>query len=80
MRLLFEKNLQPGPDPGFPVGGVSTRFGAMDHRCGCFLVKIYVKMKELGPVGGGRAPQNFVCRSANASALEIIKYAWSEVL
>ena len=33
---------------------------------------MYVKMKELGPVGGGRAPENFVCRSANASALELI--------
>ena len=25
----------------------------MDSRCRCFLVKMYVKMKELGPVGGG---------------------------
>ena len=37
----------------------------MDLQCGHFLVKMYVKMKELGPIGG-RAPENFVCRFANA--------------
>ena len=34
-------------------------------RCGCFLVKMYVKTKELGPVWGGVELENFVCRSAN---------------
>ena len=30
-------------------------------------MKMYVKMKELGPVrGGGRASENVACRSANA--------------
>ena len=37
----------------------------MALRRRCFLVKINVKTKELGPVGGGRTPGNFVCRSAN---------------
>ena len=37
-------------DPGFPVGGG----GGVDLRCGCFSVKMYVKTKELGPVGGVR--------------------------
>ena len=47
-------------DPGFPVGGVCTRWGGMDLRCGYFLVKMYAKMKELGPIGGAcarHAPQ-----------------------
>ena len=34
-------------DPGFPVGG-----GDVDLRRGRFSMKMYVKMKELGPVGG----------------------------
>ena len=36
-------------DPGFPVGG------GMDLLRGRFLVKMYAKMEELGPIGG-RAP------------------------
>ena len=28
-------------------------------------MKMYTKTKELGSVGGGRAPEIFVCRSAN---------------
>ena len=35
-------------DPGLPVGG------AVDLRCGHFSVKMYAKMKELGPMGGVR--------------------------
>ena len=27
--------------------------GGVDAQCGHFLVKMYVKMKELGPIGGG---------------------------
>ena len=41
-------------DPGFPVRGVLSHCvgGAnLQHRH--FLVKMYVKMKELDPVGGG---------------------------
>ena len=40
-------------DPGFPVGGRAPVRGGVDLRCGCFLVKMYVKMKEFGPTGGG---------------------------
>ena len=39
-------------NPGFPIGGACTRWGGMDLRCGHFLVKMYVKTKELGPIGG----------------------------
>ena len=35
---------------------ISRRWGGVDLRHGRFLVKMYVKTKELGPVGGGRAP------------------------
>ena len=45
-------------DPGFPVGGV-------DLRHGCFLVKMYAKTKELGPMRGRRVPGT-PPRSANA--------------
>ena len=38
-------------DPGFPVGGRAP-IGGMDLQRGCFLVKMYAKMKELGPIGG----------------------------
>ena len=39
-------------DPGFPAGGIDP-LGDVDLQCGCFSVKMYVKAKELGPVGGG---------------------------
>ena len=39
-------------DPGFPVGGRAPIRGGVDLQCGCFLVKMYVKTKELGPIGG----------------------------
>ena len=38
-------------DPGFPVMGK----GGTDIRLGHFSAKMYTKMKELGPVGGGAA-------------------------
>ena len=38
-------------DPGFPVGG-----GGVDLQRRCFSVKMYAKMKELGPIGGGVRP------------------------
>ena len=38
-------------DPGFPVGG-----GGVDLRHGRFPVKMYAKMKELGPIEGGMCP------------------------
>ena len=43
-------------DPGFPVGGgVDLVGGGVDSQ-GSYVSKIlYVKMKELGPLGGARA-------------------------
>ena len=43
-----------GPDPGFSVGGggVDPFLGGFGLQCGHFSVKMYAKMKELGPVGG----------------------------
>ena len=41
-------------DPGFPIGVAATRWGGADLRRGYFSVKMYVKVKELGPVGGVR--------------------------
>ena len=42
-------------DPGFPVGGAPTHWGGANLRHAHFLVKMYVKMKEIDPVGGARA-------------------------
>ena len=39
-------------DPGFPVGRRGPVRGVKDLRCRRFSVRIYAKMKELGPVGG----------------------------
>ena len=55
-------------DPGFPVGGgVDLVGGGVDSR-GSYISKIffYVKTKELGPLGGGRARRAPPPRSANA--------------
>ena len=43
---------------------ISRRVGGVDLRRGRFSVKMFTKVKELGPVGWGRAPELFVCRSA----------------
>ena len=43
-------------------------WGGMDLRCGPFLMKMYAKMKELGPVEG-LAPEDFVCRSTNVNLI-----------
>ena len=56
----------------FPLGGggAPTLIGGganLRHRH--FLVKTYVKTKEFGPVGGGGAPETFVCRSATGHVL-----------
>ena len=40
-------------DPGFPVGGRAPVRGAVDPQLEHFSVKIYAKMKELGPIRGG---------------------------
>ena len=36
--------------------GVHPLGGGVDLRCGHFSVKMYVKRKELGPIGGGVRP------------------------
>ena len=56
----------PVVDPGFPVGGgLHPLGGGVDLRCGCFSVKMFAKMKELGPIGGGVRPARPPPRSAN---------------
>ena len=40
-------------DPGFPVGGAPTRWGGANLRHVHFSAKMYAKMKEIDPVGGG---------------------------
>ena len=46
---------RPVADPGFPVGGVDLVGGGVDSRGGYVSKILYVKMKELGPLGGARA-------------------------
>ena len=41
---------------GFPVGRHAPIRVGVDLRHGCFSVKMYAKMKELGPIGGRHAP------------------------
>ena len=51
----FFKNFlldQAVADPGFPVGGHGPRRGDMDSRGSCVSSNLYVKTKELGPLGG----------------------------
>ena len=45
--------------------------GGRELRRGCFSVKMYVKTKDLDPVGG-RVPENFVCRSANGNGKKMV--------
>ena len=42
-----------GPDPGFSIGGRGPILGGFGLQHGHFSVKMYAKMKELGPVLGG---------------------------
>ena len=49
-NLEFE--MKSVADPGFPIGGCAPIKGGMDLQRGHFLVKMYVKRKELGPIGG----------------------------
>ena len=65
--FAFHSRTFSGADPGFPVWGMDPFWERGVHlQRGHFLVKMYVKTKELGTVGK-RAPENFACRSANAS-------------
>ena len=60
-------------DPGFPVGcGTNPVWGDTNIRRGCFSVKMYVKMKELGPVGGGGMSETLP-GSANAFKSGVVK-------
>ena len=52
MFYTFQE-LVAGADPGFPVGGHGIVSGGVDLQRRRFSVKMYVKTKELGPVGGG---------------------------
>ena len=68
LGFFFSKSVA---DPGFPVGeGVDLVGGGVDSQ-GSYVLKIlYVKTKELGPLGGaraGRAPP----RSANVNDLPV---------
>ena len=55
-KVITDDYVLPVADPGFPVGGgVDLVGGGVDSR-GSYVSKIlYVKMKELGPLGGARA-------------------------
>ena len=43
-------------DPEFPVRGGGAIGGRLDLKRERFLLKMYVKTKELGPIGRGREP------------------------
>ena len=61
-------------DPGFPVGGHAPVKGGVDLRHGHFSVKMYVKTKELGPMGGGGACAGYVsCLVASIPFFKTIK-------
>ena len=50
-------------DPGFPIGGALTHWGAPTSEAYTFRQKTYAKMKEIDPVGGahtGSAP--WICQ------------------
>ena len=53
-------------DPGFPVGGGVHPLGGRGPPTWALAVKMYVKMKDLGPIGG-RARGTPLPRSANAT-------------
>ena len=64
-------------DPGFPVGGGMDLVGGSVDSRGSYVSKIlYVKTKELGPLGGVRAGR-IPPRSANAV---INFYEWGTTL
>ena len=52
-NIVVQKSIQWSvADPGFPVGWRAPVRGGVDLRRGHFSVKMYVKTKELGPIGG----------------------------
>ena len=42
-------------DPGFPIGGELTHWGVPISNAYTFQQKMYVKTKEIDPVGGAHA-------------------------
>ena len=61
-------------DPGFPVGGRAPVRGGMDLRREHFLVKMYAKTKELGPMGGGGACARHAPQIRQCAALALMDY------
>ena len=54
-KCVFVKTkITPVVGPGFPMGGHQPAGGGVDLRRVHFLAKMYVKMKEIDPVGGAR--------------------------
>ena len=65
-------------DPGFPVGGRAPIRGGVDLRYEHFSVKMYAKMKELGPIGGGvclaRPPLDPPMQYAGSGTLQTLNW------
>ena len=53
---FWKRILKAVADPAFPIGGHAPVSGGMDLRRRHFLVKMYAKTKELGPIMGGVRP------------------------
>ena len=53
-------------------GGPAPIRGGVDLRRRCFSVKMYAKMKELGPIGGGVRPARPPSRSVNGFHLHFV--------
>ena len=54
-------------------GGVHPLGGAWTSNVGRFSVKMYAKMKELGPIGGGVRPARPPPRSANEDYMYLVR-------
>ena len=54
--LFLVESILSVADLGFPVGGGADPLGGADLQCIHFSAKMYVKTKEMDPVGGGRVP------------------------
>ena len=54
-----------GVGSGFPVGGAWTRFGGRGPPTQVLFSENVCENERIGSRRGERAPENFVCRSAN---------------